>query len=64
MKRIKLFSAAFVFIGVTAIIVSCAVNPVTGKRQLMLMSEDQEVALGASYDPQVLSTFGLYENPA
>lgn len=43
---------------------SCAVNPVTGKKQLMLMSEPQEVALGAQYDPTVVSTFGVYESPA
>ena len=40
--------------------VSCAVNPVTGKRQLMLMSEEQEIQLGNSYDPQVIATFGEY----
>ncbi|MRR19119.1 peptidase M48 [bacterium] len=44
-------------------VVACAVNPVTGKRQLMFMSEAQEVALGVSYDPQVLATFGLYDDP-
>jgi predicted Zn-dependent protease len=42
------------------IVISCAVNPVTGKRQIMLMSEAQEIALGISYDPQVLATFGEY----
>lgn len=42
---------------------SCAINPVTGKRQLMLMSEAQEAALGAQYDPSVVSTFGVYDNP-
>jgi predicted Zn-dependent protease len=41
---------------------SCAVNPVTGKKQLMLMSESQEVALGAQYDPQVIATFGEYQD--
>jgi len=41
---------------------SCAVNPVTGKKQLMLMSESQEVALGAQYDPQVMATFGEYQD--
>lgn len=41
---------------------ACAKNPVTGKRQLMLMSEGQEVALGAGYDPQVLATFGDYKH--
>jgi predicted Zn-dependent protease len=44
------------------IIGSCAVNPVTGKKQLMLMSEAQEISLGASYDPQVLATFGEYKH--
>lgn len=29
----------------------------------MLMSEAQEVALGISYDPQVLASFGLYDDP-
>lgn len=41
---------------------SCAVNPVTGKKQFMLMSEEQEIAMGANYDPSVIATFGLYED--
>ena len=45
------------------LIPSCAVNPVTGKKQFMLMSEAQEVALGAQYDPSVVSTFGVYDSP-
>ncbi|MBN2697685.1 MAG: M48 family metalloprotease [Bacteroidales bacterium] len=44
------------------IIVSCAVNPVTGKKQLMFMSEAQEVQMGAEYDPQVVATFGEYQD--
>ncbi len=50
-------------VAAVSIVVSCAVNPVTGRKQIMLMSEAQEIALGISYDPQVLSTFGLYESP-
>ncbi len=41
---------------------SCATNPVTGKKQLVMMSEKQEIQLGAEYDPQVMATFGAYEN--
>lgn len=41
---------------------SCAVNPVTGKKQLMFFSEAQEVKMGKEYDPQVIATFGLYED--
>ena len=41
---------------------TCATNPVTGKKQLVLMSEEQEIALGQQTDPQVIATFGLYED--
>ncbi|HYG01776.1 MAG TPA: M48 family metalloprotease [Chryseosolibacter sp.] len=41
----------------------CAKNPVTGKRDFMLMSESQEKALGAQSDPQIIATMGLYEDP-
>ncbi|AKD04663.1 M48 family metalloprotease [Pontibacter korlensis] len=43
---------------------SCATNPVTGKRDIVLMSEEQEIALGAQSDPAVLAQFGLYEDKA
>ncbi|MFH0841248.1 MAG: M48 family metalloprotease, partial [Bacteroidota bacterium] len=41
-----------------------AINPVTGKKQVMLMTEAQELALGSQYDPQVLATFGEYKSDA
>ncbi len=43
-------------------IISCAVNPVTGKRQLMLLSESDEIALGQQTDQQVIATYGIYED--
>jgi predicted Zn-dependent protease len=52
----------FFIIAITSLS-SCAVNPVTGRRQLMFMSERQEIRLGEEYDPQIVSAFGLYENP-
>lgn len=42
---------------------SCATNPVTGKRDVMFMSEGQEIALGKEADPQIVAEFGLYEDP-
>jgi predicted Zn-dependent protease len=63
MKRLNILVIISLFIADLLLIISCAVNPVTGKRQLMLMSEAQEVALGIQYDPQVLATFGVYEDP-
>ena len=42
----------------------CARNPVTGKRQVVLMSEKDEIALGRESDPQIISQFGLYPDTA
>ena len=42
----------------------CAVNPATGQRQLMLVGESQEIAMGMSYDTQIVATMGLYPDAA
>jgi predicted Zn-dependent protease len=42
--------------------VACALNPVTGKRELMLMSSADELAMGQQTDPQILRTYGKYED--
>ncbi|MCY1721316.1 M48 family metalloprotease [Prolixibacteraceae bacterium Z1-6] len=62
MKTLKSFSILILIVSLVLLVPSCAVNPVTGKSQLMFMSEEQEVALGTQYDPSVVSTFGLYED--
>ena len=56
-----------IFRGAAALIVfawiaSCAVNPVTGKKEFSLMSLQQEMALGQQYDPGIVSSFGMYED--
>lgn len=38
----------------------CATNPVTGKKEIMLISEEQEIQMGKEYHPQVLNQFGVY----
>lgn len=50
------------FFAIIIILYSCAVNPVTGRRQLALMSEQQEIAMGKEYDPQIVSMFGEYKD--
>jgi len=40
--------------------VACATNPVTGKRQLALISEAQEIEMGRGADKDVVSSIGLY----
>ena len=44
------------------LIVACARNPVTGKKQLSLMSESQEIAMGAEADPSIVANFGIYDD--
>lgn len=41
---------------------SCSRNPVTGKKELIFMSQDQEIAMGQQYHPSVISSMGLYED--
>jgi predicted Zn-dependent protease len=43
---------------------SCAVNPVSGKKQVVFMSEAQEIAMGQQADPEIVAYFGLYEDAA
>lgn len=64
MKILKPISILFFTLALVFLIPSCAINPVTGKKQLMFMSEQQEIALGAQYNPSVISTFGVYEDEA
>ena len=42
----------------------CAVNPVTGKREFMLMSERQEISLGKKAHDDILKTYGTYSDEA
>ncbi|MEO5984605.1 MAG: M48 family metalloprotease [Ferruginibacter sp.] len=41
---------------------NCARNPVTGKKQVVFMSEAQELAMGQEADPQIIAQYGLYDD--
>jgi predicted Zn-dependent protease len=45
-----------------AFLAGCAINPVTGKREIRLLSPGQEVALGRETAEQVEREFGVYYN--
>jgi len=64
MKRLDIYIKISFLLAVIIVVISCAINPVTGKTQIMLMSEAQELALGSQYDPQVVATFGEYKSDA
>ena len=42
----------------------CATNPVTGRSELALVSEGQEIQMGQEYAEQVKASIGLYPDPA
>lgn len=46
-----------------AVVVSCATNPVTGRREFTLMSEAQEIGIGRESDPQIKAEMGVYDDP-
>ncbi|SMD43344.1 Putative Zn-dependent protease [Aquiflexum balticum DSM 16537] len=62
MRRFQFIS--FISFVLSAIfLIGCARNPVTGKKQLVFMSEAQEIAMGKESDPQIVAFFGLYDDP-
>jgi len=42
---------------------ACAVNPVTGKRELILISEQYEIELGKETDAEIRQEYGAYNDP-
>ena len=58
MRRVAaLVAAGLLFAG-------CARNPATGKNELMLVSESQEIQMGQQADSQVIASIGLYPDQA
>jgi len=51
----------FAFVAV-ALVAACATNPATGKRQINLMSEAQEISAGQEADAQVKKEMGVYND--
>ena len=51
-------------LAVAALSAACATNPVTGQRELTLMSEAQEIAMGRESDAQVKAEMGVYDDQA
>lgn len=47
-----------------ATLAACAINPATGRRELMMISESQEIAMGREYDPQIVAEMGLVPDSA
>ncbi len=42
---------------------ACATNPVTGRREFSLLSEGQELQIGAESDQAIVGQYGVYDDP-
>ena len=65
--KIKLWvkqSVLFVIVSSMLGIIACAVNPVTGKKEFMLLSERDEIALGQQTDKSIVQMYGVYDDQA
>ncbi len=62
MKKLFQSISTYLLLAVMLLSISCARNPVTGKKELSLMSTKQEVALGAQSDPSIVASFGRYQD--
>ena len=58
----KTICLAALIAAVPLVFENCARNPVTGKRQVAFISEEQEIAMGKEADPAIIAQYGLYEN--
>jgi len=61
MKRIAGLVLSLVVLGILA--AGCAVNPVTGRRELSLVSPQQELQIGGEGYKAVVAEYGLYDDP-
>ena len=61
MKKSSLFWIILIISAMLAAI-ACAVNPVSGKKELMFFSEKAEIAMGQDTDRQIKQQFGIYED--
>ncbi len=54
--------AKVLFVPLALTLTTCATNPVSGKRELSMMSTEQEIAIGKESHPSVVATMGLYQD--
>lgn len=59
-RRSRLLPAVACAAALALLAPACATNPATGQRQLSLVSEQQEIAMGREADRQIVDQLGLY----
>ncbi len=63
-KNIIILVSSVILFTLMAWLISCAVNPVTKKREFMLLTEADEIGLGQQTDKEIIETYGMFSDPA
>jgi len=58
-----IFQLLVVWVAAASLFVGCATNPATGKKQISLIGEQQEIAIGTEAQEEVEVAFGYYDSP-
>jgi predicted Zn-dependent protease len=61
-KKLTFYSAYITCILTILWFLSCAINPVTGERELMLLTEKDEIKMGKETDKQIIVMYGIYSD--
>jgi predicted Zn-dependent protease len=61
--RVMKKGSRFLFAVLVIVSAACATNPVTGKRQMSLLSEMEELAIGQQQDVEIRREMGVYDDP-
>jgi predicted Zn-dependent protease len=62
MSRLRNFIFLIILLSLGVLLWACAKDYVTGKSRLSLISESQEIAMGAEADPSIVAEFGAYDD--
>ena len=63
-KRVQALVIGSTLLTSALLTTGCAVNPATGQRQFMLISESEEIEMGREADGPITESLGLYESEA
>jgi predicted Zn-dependent protease len=63
MERPMTRRRTYLLLALLAVVAACAVNPATGRRELSLISEAQEIQMGRDADPEVTASIGVVDDP-
>lgn len=53
----------YILLALSLLISACAINPVSGNRDFVTLSESSEIALGRQYHQTIIEQYGVYDDP-